>query len=376
MHIYLDYASTTPIIPEVREVMIDVMTHIHGNPSSIHSFGRKAKTMIEESRKTIATTINCSLSELFFTAGATESNNMILRSAIADLGVQRIISSKIEHHCILHTLNNIAKRQPEIEIVYLNVNEKGQISLEELDRTLQEKECKTLVSIMHANNELGTMVDLDSIGEICFNHQALFHSDIAQSYGKYTIDVQKTKVHFLSASAHKLYGPKGTGFIYIDGDYPIQPMLFGGSQERNMRAGTENVVGICGFAKAAELAHQNHESRQQTTQELRAYFEQEVLEKIPGSQLNGTRDGLHLYNVSSISFPPHEHGDLLVFNLDIAGIAISSGSACSSGVENDSHVLEAIGHDPKRKTIRFSLSHLSNKEELEYTIGKLVEICN
>lgn len=375
MQVYLDYASTTPLIPEVRDAMIEVMNEVHGNPSSIHSFGRKAKTLVEEARKQIAESLNCSLSELFFTAGATESNNMILRSAVTDLNVTRIISSKIEHHCILHTLEDIQKSNPQLEIIYLKVNQAGQISAEALKELLSTSDKKTLVSIMHANNEIGTMIDMDAIAELCSLHGALFHSDIAQSFGKYHFDVQKTAVHFLSASAHKLYGPKGTGFVYIQSDNQITPLLFGGSQERNMRAGTENVAGICGFAKATTVAYNQLEERHNKTESLRNYFESEVLKRIPGAVINGTRTEGYLYNVASISFPQHEHGELMVFNLDISGIAISSGSACSSGVEKDSHVLQAIGHDPKRKTIRFSFSHLNTKEEIDYTLEKLESIC-
>lgn len=375
MKIYLDYASTTPLLPEVKQAMINVMDEIPGNPSSIHSIGRKAKTTVEEARKIIAEILNASIGDVFFTAGASESNNLILRSAIQDLGIKRIVSATTEHHCITVTLEALQKDYPDLEVVQLPVDPQGKISYEQLEQSLQN-EAPSLISLMHANNEIGTMSDMDKIARIAEDHGALYHSDIAQSFGKYPFDVQKTKVHFLSASAHKLYGPKGTGFAYINNETQLKPLIYGGSQERNMRAGTENVMGIHGFATAASLAYAELDSRKETTQELRQYFEDRIIAEIPGTVLNGTREDLHLYNVASISFPPHEKSDLLAFNLDIAGICISSGSACSSGVENDSHVLQAIGHDPLRKTIRFSLSHLNNKEQLNHTIEKLKEICS
>ena len=372
--IYLDYAATTPIHPDVAEYMYEILKSDFGNPSSIHHYGRKAKMIIEKSRKTIANYISASIGEVFFTSGATESCHTIFYSSIKDLGVKRIISSVAEHHCTTHTLEEIQTKFPEIEILLLPTDNCGRISNEVLDKTLKATSTKTLVSLMHGNNEIGTMHDLASIGKICLEHGAYFMVDAAQTFGKYPIDVNEFNISFLTASAHKLFGPKGTGLLYINSNNIIKPLFLGGSQERNMRSGTENVHGIAGFAKATELALEEMESRTEALGAIKEYSKKRILE-IEGVQINGCTE-YATNHILSISFPPSEKSDLIMFNLDIAGICASSGSACSSGVEHDSHVLQAINHDPNRKTIRFSFSHETEEGDIDYLVDNLKSICS
>lgn len=370
--IYLDFAATTPIHPEVAEYMYEILKDDFGNPSSIHHYGRKAKMIIEKSRKTIANYLKASIGEIFFTSGATESCHTIFYSCVKDLGVKRIISSVAEHHCTTHTLEELKTKFPEIEILLLPTDKYGRITNEALTECLKSGTELSLVSLMHGNNEIGTMHDLKGIGEICAEHNALFMVDSAQTFGKYPIDVNECKINFLTASAHKLFGPKGTGLLYINGNNIIKPLFLGGSQERNMRSGTENVHGIAGFAKATELAIAEMDSRNQALSSIKEYAKSKI-STIQGIEFNGCPE-LSVKHILSASFPPSEKSDLIMFNLDIAGICASSGSACSSGVEHDSHVLQAIGHDPKRKTIRFSFSHNTKTSEIDFLVDTLKTI--
>lgn len=370
MRVYLDNAATTPICEEVIEVMTSCLRDLYGNPSSIHADGRKARAAIENARKTIASYLNASIGEIFFTSGGTESNNMAIKCAVRDLGVQRIISSPTEHHCVLHTLDTLENQQ-QVEVVYLSVDSRGRIDLQELERTLQGSQQKTLVSIMHANNEIGTKMPLEQVAALCQTHGAYFHSDTVQTAGHFPIDVEKTPIHFLSGSAHKFHGAKGSGFIYINGDAMIKPFIDGGSQERNMRGGTENIAGILGLAKAFELANEDMATRHQHIASIRQYFMEELQGNFADIRFNGDYDGEFLYTVLSVSFPPSPKSDLLLLNLDISGISASGGSACTSGAEAGSHVLQAIGADTSRKTIRFSFSHNNTKEEIDFVIEKL-----
>ena len=372
MRVYFDNASTTPLLPEVKEVMKDVIDNHYGNPSSIHLFGRQSKTIIEDARKQIAERINASTGEVFFTSGATEANNMSLFGSVRDLGVQRIISSPTEHHCILHTLDVISD-QDGVEVVYLTVDKNGSINLEELAEVLQEGNKKTLVSLMQANNEIGTLHPIELIAQLCQSHNALFHCDMAQSIGKYPLDLNTTPIAFLSGSAHKFYGPKGVGFVYVNNDNIIKPMFHGGDQERGMRSGTENIYGIAGMAKAYSMAYDEMEERHNYVSRLKKHFKTRLINELYDIQFNGDEEH-QLYNVLSVSFPPSEKAPLIMMNLDIAGISASAGSACSSGVESDSHVLSAIGHDSTRKTVRFSLSHLNTLEEIDFVMQKLKKI--
>ena len=375
MHIYLDNASTTPVHPEVLENIYEVLAQDYGNPSSIHWHGRRAKSLIEQSRKTVAKTLNASIGEIFFTSCATEATNMILKNVVTDLSIQRIISSPTEHHCVLHTLDYLVSKDM-CEVIYLQVDHKGHVNYEALKSILEDSDKKTLVSLMHGNNEIGTMHDITLIGQLCYENNALYHCDAVQTMGKYPIDVQKSKIHFLTGSGHKFHGPKGIGFAFISNDHIISPYLLGGAQERNMRAGTENIAGITGIAKALELAVYNMEPNKQYIAGLRKRFKTLLQQNIKDISYNGDQSDMFMPHVLSVSFPPSQHGDLLVLNLDIAGISASSGSACSSGIEEDSHVLQAIGHPTDRKAIRFSFSPYNTIEEIDKTIQVLTKLLN
>jgi len=369
MNVYFDNASTTPLLTEVQEVMKDIITDNYGNPSSIHRKGREAKIVIEDARKIIASLLGASTGEIFFTSGATESNNMALLCSIRDLGVKHIISSPTEHHCILHTLkyvsdNNLAK------VTYLEVDQNGRIDYLKLEQILAADSGKKLVSLMHVNNEIGTIHDIGMITEICTKHSALFNCDTSQSMGKMPLNVQETKVSFLCGSAHKFFAPKGVGFIYIKNENMIKPLVHGGDQERGIRSGTENIYSIAGMSKALEIAYAEMDERIDTVSKIKSYFIDKATTQLKDIRINGAKD-YSAHNILSISFPHTEKSDLLMMNLDISGICASSGSACSSGVENDSHVLAAIGHDPLRKTVRFSFSHFNTTEEVDYTIDIL-----
>lgn len=371
--IYLDNAATTPIGEKARIEMKRVMDDIFGNPSSIHAEGRVAKTLIENARKTVANTLNASIGEIFFTSCGTESNNMVLNGVVRDLGVKRIISSPVEHHCILHTLDFI-KEQYGTEIIYLDVNKTAQPDLAQLEKLLNGSDQKTIVSLMHANNEVGTLTDIQRIGELCKAYNALFHTDTTQTIGHLSIDVNNCFVHYLTGSAHKFYGPKGIGFVYINNDAHIKPFIYGGSQERNMRAGTENVIGIAGLAAALEDINEHREIWYNNLLELRQYFKEELLSTFTDIYFNGQQEELFFPKILSISFPPSAKNEMLLLNLDIAGISASGGSACSSGVETKSGVLDYIGEPADRKTVRFSFSHLNTKDQIDFTIEKLKEI--
>jgi len=372
--VYFDNAATTPISDAVIEAMVPVLKHQYGNPSSIHAEGRSVRTLLESARRIVAQQIGASTADVFFTSGGTESNNMALKCAVRDLGVQRIISSPMEHHCGLHTIESLEKYQG-VEVVLLPVDALGRINLNELEQALQAGQGKkTLVSLMHANNEIGTMIDLEAVSALCIQYNALFHTDTVQTIGHFPINVNQTKINFLSGAAHKFHGPKGVGFIYINPDSPIKPLIDGGAQERNMRGGTENVYGIVGLAKALELASNELEARSNHILDLRDYMRAQLQTQFPDIQFNGDLDGLCLYTVLSVSFPPGPKNELLLLSLDIAGISASGGSACSSGAEKGSHVLEAIGADPARKSIRFSFSHYNTREEVDFVVKQLEQI--
>jgi len=371
--VYFDNAATTPISEEVIAAMLPILREQYGNPSSIHAEGRSVRSAIEAARKRVAQAIGASTAEIFFTSGGTESNNMAIKCAVRDLGVTRIISSPTEHHCGLHTMEAVEKSSG-VELVWLPVDVLGHIDYQALEASLiAGNGQKTLVSLMHANNEIGTMLDLDRVAALCQQHGALLHSDTVQTVGHFPIHVQHTPVHFLAGAAHKFHGPKGVGFIYIRSDAPIKPYIDGGSQERNMRGGTENVYGIVGLSHALELAVTQMEARAAHITDLRNYMKLRLLETFEDIRFNGDYEGNCLYTVLSVSFPPSPKNDLLLLNLDIAGVSCSGGSACSSGAEKGSHVLEAIGADPNRKSIRFSFSHYNTRAEVDWTIEKLSE---
>ncbi len=369
--IYFDNASTSPLDPRVQDRMIDVMKNHYGNPSSIHFHGRHARSIIEDARKRIARTVKASIGEIFFTSSATESNNMILKNCVDYLGVTQIISAPTEHHCILHSMDYLRDKKG-VNIVMLNVDSRGNIDYDQLSTILSSTSDKTLVSLMLGNNEIGTMLDLKLVSGICSNHDnVLLHTDSVQAMGKYNIDVNETPIAFLSGTAHKFHGPKGAGFFYMNDDNIIPPFIHGGAQERNMRAGTENVIGIAGMAEALEIAVTEQDSTITHITEIRERFIHRLLTEFEDIRINGNTEELYMHHVLSVSFPASPKADMLMFNLDISGISASSGSACSSGIENDSHVLIAIGHETERKTVRFSFSKYNSVEEADEVIEKL-----
>lgn len=371
MRVYLDNAATTPLNPEVLEFMLPLMKEHYGNPSSVHYHGRQTKALVEESRKKIATILQASIGEIFFTSSATEANNLIIQAAVRDLDVTRIITSPIEHHCVLHTVEHVCDCH-SVNVEYLKVDEFGQLDLTELETALAKDEAKTLVCLMHANNEMGALANIKKIGEICKENGALFQCDAVQTVGKYPINVNEMNLSFMSGSGHKFYGPKGIGFVYINSDNKISPLIFGGAQERNMRAGTENTYGIAGIGKALELCVADLDEHRSYISDLRQYLIHKLQEKFPDVKIVSPLDG-H-YCILNVAFPKNEKSEMMMFNLDIHGISASAGSACSSGIAQASHVLEAIGLSADYQAIRFSISHLNTKEELDFLLEKLGEI--
>ncbi len=366
--IYFDNAATTAMDPRVIEKMAATMQECVGNPSSIHAEGRHSRTLIEEARKIVANNLHASLGEIFFTSGGTESNNMVLKGAVRDLGVERIISTLTEHHCVLHSLDTLAN-QKSAEVEYVPVDSLGNVDLSALEQMLKASTKKTLVSLMHANNEIGTLIDLEAVGNLCKEHESLFHSDTVQTVGYYPINLSELNVDFLSGSGHKFHGPKGIGFVYINGDYQLKPYIDGGSQERNMRAGTENLYGISGLGRALELAYEEIEERSEQMKRVKSYMKERLQDSIPGVRFISPENS-H-FRVLNVAFPPSPKSDLLLISLDIAGIAASGGSACSSGAEQGSHVLKAIQADPDYKAIRFSFCHKNTLEEVDQLVEKL-----
>jgi len=369
MKVYLDNAATTALDKEVLEAMLPLMVEHYGNPSSIHAFGRQTRAAIEQARKTVARLLNCSPAEIFFTSGGTEADNMAIRCSIENLGIKHAITSAIEHHAVLHTLEELAAKGI-IKLSKVNLIDNGHIDLAHLDELLKTNE-RSFVSLMHANNEIGNILPIMEVGVICQKYNAVFHSDTVQTIGHYPIDTKEINIQFLNCGAHKFHGPKGVGFIYISNDIQIEPMITGGSQERNMRGGTENVAGIIGLAKAMEISYRELAQHTEYILGLKNYMIQVLEENIAGVTFNGDVKGNSLYTVLNVSLPPNENAEMLIFNLDINGIAASAGSACSSGSETGSHVLRAIGTDMSRPSVRFSFSKFNTKEEIDYTVSKL-----
>ncbi len=370
MRVYLDNAATTPLDPEVLKEMYATMESHFGNPSSIHAHGREARTIIEKARKIVASSLNTSPSEIFFTSGGTEADNMAIRCGIIDNNIKHAITTKIEHHAVLHTLEAM-QASGLIELSFAETDQKGNLNHDYLEKLLQNSE-RSFVSLMHANNEIGTLTDIEAVGELCKKYDAIFHCDTVQTMGHYPIDLQKLKVDFVTCAAHKFHGPKGVGFLYIDSNLKINPLIYGGSQERNMRGGTENLYGIAGLSKALEIACRDMVDHQNYIQGLKTYMIDQLVSAIPGIEFNGEIDqDKSLYTILNVLFPETDLADMLLFNLDIAGISVSGGSACSSGTNIGSHVLEGIGSNPNRPAVRFSFSKLNTKEEIDYVIAKL-----
>lgn len=373
MKVYLDNAATTPLDKEVLAAMLPVFESDFGNPSSIHAFGRKTRSAIEQSRKTVAKLLNVTPAEIFFTSGGTEADNMALVQTISAYSIKHVISSEIEHHAVEHTLR-VLEKEGKVKVSWVKLDEKGNVDLQNLEELLKING-PSLVSLMHANNEIGTLLPVARVGELCQKYKSLFHSDTVQTMGHYAMDIKAMKVHFVTCAAHKFHGPKGVGFLYISNDVKITPFIHGGAQERNMRGGTENVAGIVGLAKALEICYREMEAHQKHIQHLKDHMKSALLHAIPGMRFNGETDAdKSLYTVLNCSFPPHPDSEMLLFNLDISGIAASGGSACSSGSEQGSHVLKGIGADMKRPSVRFSFSKYTTLEEIDFVVNKLVEL--
>jgi cysteine desulfurase len=372
--IYFDNAATTALDKEVLDAMLPYMTTHFGNPSSIYSYGRESRMAIESSRKTVAKLLNAHPGEIFFTSGGTESNNTAILSAIRDLGCKHIITSPIEHHAVLHTVEHYDCGD-EVTSSFVKLLPNGHVDMTDLEEQLEgQGENRCLVTLMHANNEIGNILDIDAVGNLCKKHNAIFHSDCVQTVGHYPLDFRKTPVHFISGAGHKFHGPKGVGILYINDNVKIKPFIYGGGQERNMRAGTENLYGIVGFAKALELAMTHYEKDSQYILSLKTYMMEQLKKNIKGVQFNGDQEGKCLYTVLSAAFPKTEKSEMILFNLDINNICVSGGSACSSGADVGSHVIRAINNNPNLVTVRFSFSKHNTKEEVDAVVTKLKEL--
>ena len=376
-NIYLDNAATTPIIPEVIEIISTTMANFYGNPSSTHQIGRKAKSLVETARKNIAKQFNATANEIIFTAGGSEADNLILRNAVVNLGITTIISSKIEHHAVLHTIDNLQK-EFKVTVYWVDVDEEGSISYTHLEELLKQTTEKKLVSLMYINNELGNLLDLQKVSGLCAANNALFHSDSVQGIGHFDIDVQKTPIDFFVASAHKFHGPKGVGFAYVKRGFGVYPILHGGEQERGARAGTENLHSILGMEKALEISCASLEEESSYIQQLKSYLIQELLKNFDGIKFNGLSQSKteSSYIILNVRFP--KEYKMLLFNLDIKGIAVSGGSACQSGSNKGSHVLHEILPEKEvlKTSVRFSFSKLNTIEEIDYLIIELKKILN
>lgn len=371
--IYFDNAATTSLDPQVLEAMMPYLTEKFGNPSSIYSYGRESRMAIEQARKSVAKILGAKPAEIFFTSGGTESSNTILHASIYDLGCKHIITSPIEHHATLHTVEHLAKTAGAT-LSYVKILPNGHIDLVDLEKLLQNNTNKTIVSIMHANNEIGNMIDLRIVGNICKKYNAYFHSDTVQTVGHFPFNLKECPVDFITGAGHKFHGPKGVGILYINENLKISPLVHGGAQERNMRAGTENLYGIVGFAKALELATENYDKDSSYINNLRKYMHDQLIAKVPGVSFNGDTFGNSLYTLLSVNFPKNEKSEMMLFNLDIHHICASGGSACSSGAQQGSHVINALNKGNEISTIRFSFSKNNTKEEIDTVISILQEL--
>jgi len=372
--IYFDNAATTALDPEVLEAMLPYLTDNFGNPSSIYSYGRETRLAIENARKGVAKHLGVKPGTVFFTSGGTESNNTAIAASIRDLGCNHIITSPIEHHAVLHTVEHYSRRGG-VSTSFVGLTAEGAVDCHDLEKQLLELSSsgkKCLVTLMHANNEIGVLLPIKKVGEICKSYGAIFHSDCVQTVGHYHLNLSSIGVHFISAASHKFHGPKGVGILYVSEELSIQPFIFGGGQERNMRAGTENVYGIVGFARALEIAMRDYEAVSTYIKELRAYMKGELEKHFEEVSFNSPEDSL--YTVLSVCFPKTERSDFLLMNLDINKICASGGSACSSGADAGSHVMKALNKNDDHVTVRFSFSKYNTKEEIDKVVEKLKEL--
>ncbi len=372
MRVYLDNAATTQLAPEVLEVMIPIFTNEFGNPSSTHFYGRQAKASIETSRRKIAKLLNCQPSEIIFTSGGTEADNMAIYSSVHQMGVKHIITSSIEHHAVVHTAEAIEK-EGLARISYVKLDSKGNVDLADLEQLLTTED-KTLVSLMHANNEISTLLPIQKVSQLCRKYDALFHSDTVQTMGHYPFDLQELDIDFITGAAHKFHGPKGIGFLYINKKVKVEALIHGGSQERGLRGGTENIYGIVGIAKALELAYEDVAGHQNHVQGLKSYMIDQLNSIFDDVYIHGeSNPEKSLYTVLNVCFPKTDKTGMLLFTLDLKGVACSGGSACSSGAAKGSHVLEGINADPNRPNVRFSFSRYTTKEEIDFALKMIKE---
>ena len=373
MNVYLDNAATTPMDPEVLEAMLPYMKENFGNPSSTHAYGRKTKTAIEKSRKIIAGYLNCQPAELYFTSGGTEADNMALKCAVRDLGVKRVITAATEHKAVIESAE-LLRKQFGIEVEYLQLDEMGRPMASDLEERLKN-EMPTIVSLMHANNEIGTKIDLYTIGNICRKYGALFHSDTVQTMGHYTFDLSDIPVDFITCAGHKFHGPKGVGFLYVRKELRVKSMIQGGGQERQLRGGTENLYGIVGLGRAFELAYADLDNHITHVQGLKDHMKDELVKNFPEIGFNGdTSTEGSLYTVLNVCLPETENNKMFLFSLDLKGIAVSGGSACNSGASGGSHVLTAIGSSTSCTSVRFSFSRFTTKAEVDYTLSVVIDL--
>lgn len=374
MRVYLDNAATTPIDPDVVEAMLPYLETTFGNPSSNHFFGRQAKAAIESSRRSVAKNLNCSPAEIIFTSGGTEADNMALNIAVNTLECKTIITSSIEHHAVGHTVKNICSSK-NVDLKYLDLDEIGHVKLDHLEKLLKESDGKIFVSLMHGNNEIGNLLPLKKVSSICRKYGAYFHSDTVQTMAHYEFNMDVLDIDFITCAAHKCHGPKGIGFLYIKKSIKRAAMIYGGAQERGLRGGTENLYGIVGLAKALEIAYKDIQEHQIHIQALKSYMIDKLKENFTEIDFHGDiQPENSLYTILNVCFPKMGNSTMLMFTLDLKGICCSSGSACSSGATNNSHVLEGIKADLTRPNARFSFSRFTTKKEIDYTIDILKEV--
>ena len=374
MPIYLDNAATTPLDPHVLEAMLPYLQEHYGNPSSTHAHGRATRSAIEQARKRVAELLRVSPSEIFFTSGGTEADNIAIRGSIEGLGLKHAITSRLEHHAVLYPLQALAKHG-QIALTYVATDPQGNVETAHLEELLHTHP-RSLVSLMHGNNEIGNLTDVAQIGALCAAYDAVFHADTVQTLAHYPLNPRQMNVHSLAGSAHKFHGPKGAGLLYLAKSHKIRPLLLGGNQERTMRGGTENLYGIVGLAKALEISYECMDAHRQHIASLKQRMIDQLRQRIPDVRFNGTSadPNKSLYTVLNVSFPPSEATGMLLFNLDLHQISVSGGSACSSGAALGSHVLQALEADPHRGTVRFSFSRLNTPEEVDYVVDKVAEL--
>lgn len=374
MPIYLDNAATTPLDPRVLEAMLPYLQEHYGNPSSTHAHGRATRAAIEQARKRVAELLQVTPGEICFTSGGTEADNTAIRCSMETLNLKHAITSRLEHHAVLHPLQELARKN-QITLSYVNTDAAGNVDLRHLEDLLRANG-RSLVALMHGNNEIGNLTDVEQVGELCAAYDAIFHSDTVQTLAHYPLNLYQMNVHSVAGAAHKFHGPKGVGLLYINKRHKISPLLWGGNQERSMRGGTENLYGIIGLAKALEISYEGMDTHRQHILSLKQRMMNQLRLRIPDLYFNGASADLNnsLYTVLNVSFPPSEATDMLLFNLDLHQISASGGSACSSGAALGSHVLQALKTDPQRATVRFSFSRLNTPEEVDYVVDKVAEL--